>query len=139
MASNSLNSLASYCPDCVAVDRTEWACSATAHRIHPTDPESIFVELIEALTESSACASACAAPCELMAGIQVTLLASLPRAELNIDHFSPFYSELGYRVIATYHNFTHLSSIGSEEAGQFGQDVRLPPIFETGDVSLKFS
>ncbi len=132
MASNSPNPFATYCPECVAAGRTEWACSATADRTDPTDPEPVPVELTEALTESSACA----APCELMAGIRITPLVPPPHTALIINRFSPFYSELGYRVSAIYHNSAHLSYIGSVEAEQLGRDARLTPISETGGIPL---
>ncbi len=134
MASNSPNPFASYCPECVAAGHTEWACSATADRTNPTDPELVPVELTEALTESSTCAT----PCELMAGIRATPLVPSPCTTLIINCFSPFYIELGYRVSAIYRNSTHLSSIGSVEAEQLGRDAHLTPISETRGVPLQF-
>ncbi|MCP4605636.1 MAG: hypothetical protein GY847_34805 [Proteobacteria bacterium] len=105
MASNSPNPFATYCLECVAAGRTEWACSATVNQTDPTDPELVPIELTKALTESSASASAsasvtasaCVTP-DMMAGIQVTPLVLSPRTTLIVSRFSPFYSELGYRV-----------------------------------------
>ncbi len=133
MASNSPNPFTTYCPECVAAGRTEWACSATADRTDPTNPELVPVKLTEALTESSACA----APCELMEGLQVTPLVIHPCTALIIDCFSPFYSVLGYKVTATYRNMARLISIGHVEPQQLGREARLTAMSEIGGIPLR--
>ncbi len=110
MATNEPSTI--FCSECITAGRTDLA----------------QVELTE---------SACAASCDQMEGLEVMPLVLHPRTSLIIDRFSPFYSELGYKVTSIYHNTAHLLSIGHVEPQQLGKEARLTLISETGGIPLR--